>query len=306
MRFARKLSCLKLFALAAGIHTFPIGLCLADATPTADQRFKVVTPEQPWLHHWRLTAGFDYSEGLDLDRRSARSGDNRSYAAGLGLEAGIGRYGFGRINLGRRWDDNSSTEPFLEDDGESRGTSVGFRGGMFVLPFLAVGGMVQYEWAHAHDTFSDPDFGVQLTELDRDDRTLKWAPFVTAVYPIGRIELSATGSYLNVERHSDYSGIGATIDHDSGNVHAWTVGGDAGWWVLHDLQIGGGVTWIEIANQTPQFGATPLDDSWGVAQGHLLWRTPLPNVELEIRGSHDFDNRQGNGWSIGSSLGFRF
>lgn len=262
--------------------------------------------ERPWLHNWRLTTDVTYAEGTDIDRSSGRSGDSSSNAAKLGLESGIGRLGFGRIEVGKQFAENSSTQLFLNDDGDSDTTSIGISGGMFVLPFLAVGGQVQYAWSDAEDDLTDPGTGTLLAELDRSDRQLKWAPFVTVVYPVGPVELSATGSYFHLERHSDYSGTGATIDGDDGHVRAWTAHGDIGWWVVPDLRIGGGVTWIEVADQKAQAGATPLDESWGNVQGHLLWRTPIRGVDLSLHGAQDFAKRQGNGWSAGGGLAFRF
>ncbi|MDQ7251617.1 hypothetical protein [Dongia sedimenti] len=275
----------------------------ADPIPT----YAIVpAQQQPWLHHWRLSTDLTHAEGRDINSRAGREGDSNSDMARVGLEAGIGRYGFGRIEIGQQRSDNSSSQLFLNDDGDGDATSIGASGGMFILPFLAVGGMVQYSWAHAEDDMTDPGTGTLLAKIDRDDRQVKWAPFVTVAYPIGPVELSATGSYFNIERHSDYSGSGAVVEHDRGSLSAWTAAGNIGWWIVPRLRLGAGVTWIEIADQKPQTGATPLDGSWGNVRGDLLWRTPIDGVDLALHGGHDFDNRQGNGWSAGGGLAFRF
>jgi hypothetical protein len=291
--------------VAAGLNAACAAPALAQEAPAPV--FQVAPPEaQPWLHHWRFTTDVTHAEGTDIDSRSERTGRSTSEAAKLGLEAGIGRYGFGRIEVGKQFGENSSRQEFLNDDGDSDATSIGASGGVFVLPFLAVGGRVEYAWSDSSDDMTDPGTGTLLAEIDRDDRQLKWAPFVTVVYPIGPVALSAGGSYFNLERHSDYSGLGATTDHDDGHVRAWTAQGEIDWWVVPELQLGGGVTWIAIADQKPQTGATPLDQSWGNVQGHMLWRTPIPGVDLMLHGAQDFANAQGNGWSAGGGLAFRF
>lgn len=297
-----------MLCVAAGI-----GLQAATLMPALAQEqapapvFQIAPPDElPWLHHWRFTTDLTHAEGVDIDNRRDRLGDNISDTVKIGLEAGIGRLGFGRIEVGQLGAQNSSRQLFLNDSGESDATSIGASGGIFVLPFLAIGGMVQYGWSDAQDRMTDPDTGTPLAVIDREDRQLKWAPFITVVYPIGRVELSATGSYFNVERHSDYSGSGATVEHDDGSLSAWTAGGTVGWWVVPELRLGAGATWIAVVDQKPQAGATPLDSSWGNARGDLLWRTPVPGVDLALHGGHDFDNRQGNGWSAGGGLAFRF
>jgi hypothetical protein len=278
-----------------------------DAAPADAPLYRIApAPDRPWLHNWRLTTDVTHAEGTDIDNRIGRTGDSTSNTAKVGIEAGIGQSGFGRIEIGRSLGRNGSIAEFVRDEGDSKTTSLGASGGVFVLPFLAVGGMVQYGWTHAEDDFSDPGTGTGLAEVHRDDRQLKWAPFVMAIYPIGPVELSATGSYFNIERHSDYSGSGATIDADSGDLHAVTGHADIGWWIVPELRIGGGVTWIDIVEQTPQTGARPLDDSWGNVQGNMLWRTPISGVDLALHGGQDFANRQGDGWSVGGGLAFRF
>jgi hypothetical protein len=294
-----------LFGAGAGLYALLTAPALAQEQSAAVYEI-AAAPAEPWLHHWRLTTDFTYGEGADIDRRSDRRGNSASNAARLGIEAGIGRRGFGRIEVGQQFAENASTQLFLNDDGESTATSMGASGGLFVLPFLAVGGMVNYAWSEAEDDFTDPGTGTLLAHVDRSDRQLKWAPFVTVVYPVGSVELSATGSYFNLERNSDYSGSGATVDHDAGHVRAWTAHGEVGWWLVPELRLGGGVTWIMIADQKAQTRATPLDDSWGNVQGNLLWRTPISGVDLTLHGAQDFANRQGNGWSAGGGLAFRF
>jgi hypothetical protein len=301
-------------ASVAGLKAALVGAALATpafATPAFAEDppapvFQLAPPgSQAWLHHWRFTTDITHLEGTDINP-GGREGGSRSDTAKLGLEAGIGRFGFGRVEVGRQIGDSFSRQALLNDAGESDATTIGASGGVFVLPFLAVGGMMQYSWGDAEDDFTDPGTGTLLAHIERSDRQLKWAPFVNIVYPVGPVELSATGSYFNLERHSDYSGTGATVDHDDGHVSAWTAHGDVGWWVVPELRIGGGLTWTAVIDQKTQTRATPLDESWGNVQGNLLWRTPISGVDLSLHGAQDFANRQGNGWSAGGGLAFRF
>jgi len=49
----------------------------------------------------------------------------------------------------------------------------------------------------------------------------------------------------------------------------------------------------------------PLDDEWGSVGGHLIYRL-LDGLELTVRGGHDFDNSQGNGFRVGGGIAYRF
>lgn len=112
------------------------GAASAETDPSAD-----VAPIEPvaFLHHWRATLDYSYRESPLVDVDLSRNGTARGSQVIAGLEAGIGSRGFGRIEAGVEFADSDRSLRFDDMEGSHDRRFIGASGGVFVLPYLAVG-----------------------------------------------------------------------------------------------------------------------------------------------------------------------
>jgi hypothetical protein len=283
----------------------PEQLSPAAVTVDTDQSEYVVVPIVPdtFFHHWRATLDYSYREGPLVDVDLNRDGKAHSNQVILGLEAGIGRYGFGRIEAGVDFGESERTLRFDDMKGDFDRRFIGASGGVFVLPFLALGAEARYGGGEEEDVLTNRFFG-EVTETDRDDKEWRASPFALLTAPFGPVQLSLLGAYSHVERESDYSDP-TLPDNDRASMDLWMVNGGADWHISPEFTLGANVGWTRIVDQDLQTGAVPLDDEWGSAGGHLIYRL-LNGLELTVRGGHDFDNSQGNGFRVGGGIAYRF
>ncbi len=242
------------------------------------------------------------SAGPLFDTTDLRVGYSRTHEAKAGLEAGIGAIGSGRLETGFARRDSKRTLEFDTLDGDAEEGFVGASGGVFVLPFLALGASFQYRFGSGEDSFANRVDGF-LTQIERDDRTTRVAPFLLLTAPVGPVQLSLTGAYVFLRTHTDYTG--AAIDSDNGRVNARVLSFGASWWVTDRFQLGGGLGWTDIPAQRVQADALALDDSWGNASASATYRL-TDKLDASLRGGHDFSNARGDGFRLGAGLGYRF
>lgn len=287
------------FALAV-----PAAPALAQASPASgsDRTYRIVAIDQPLFHAWRATLDYGESAGPLDDLTGTRVGYSRTHEVKAGLEARIGLLGFGRLEAGFARRDSKRTLQFDNLDGDAEEGLVGATGGVFVLPFLALGASFQYRFGSGEDSFLNRAGGF-LTQIDRDDRTTRVAPFFLATAPVGPVQLNLTGAYVWLRTSTDYTG--APIESDNGRVNAFVIGFDAGWWATDRWRIGGGVSWTDIPAQRVQADALPLDDSWGHVSASVTYLL-TDKLDASLRGGHDFANARGDGFRLGAGLGYRF
>jgi hypothetical protein len=270
--------------------------------PDSEGTYRIVPVERPVLHSWRATLDYGESAGPLLDNTDLRVGYSRTHEVKAGLEAGIGTIGFGRLEAGFARRDSKRTLEFDNLDGDAEEGFVGATGGAFVLPFLALGASFQYRWGSGEDSFLNRGGGF-LTQIERDDRTTRVAPFFLLTAPAGPVQLSLTGAYVFLRTHTDYTG--APIDSDNGRVNARVLSLGATWWLTDRLQLGGGLGWTDIPAQRVQADALALDDSWGNASASATYRL-TDKLDASLRGGHDFANARGDRFRLGAGLGYRF
>lgn len=277
---------------AAGAETDPSG------------EYRIVPIEPPSLfHHWRATLDYSYREGPLVDVDLSRNGKAHSNQVILGLEAGIGSRGFGRVEAGIDFGESERTLRFDDMKGDFDRRFIGASGGIFVFPFLAVGAEARYGGGEEDDVLTNRFFG-EVTETDREDREWRASPFALLTAPVGPVQFSVLGAYSYIERESDYSDP-TLPDNDRASMDLWLINGAADWHASPDVTIGANVGWTEILDQDLQTGAVALDEAWGSAGGHVTYRL-LDGFELTVRGGHDFANSQGDGFRVGGGIAYRF
>jgi hypothetical protein len=264
--------------------------------------YRVVPVAQSLFHAWRATLDYGETAGPLDDLGTRRVGYSRTHEVKAGLEALLGPIGFGRLEAGFARRDSKRTLEFDNLDGDAEEGLVGATGGAFVLPFLAFGASFQYRFGSGEDSFLNRGGGF-LTQIERDDRTTRVAPFFLATAPLGPVQLSLTGAYVLLRTHTDYTG--APIDSDKGRVNARVLSLDAGWWASDRWRLGGGVSWTDIPAQRVQADALPLDSAWGHASAGVTYRL-TDQLDASLRGGHDFANARGDGFRLGAGLGYRF
>jgi hypothetical protein len=264
---------------------------------------KIVPVDPGWFHNWRATIDYAYREGPLVDVDLSRNGTSHSDQVLLGIEAGIGRRGFARIEGGFDFGNSDRALRFDDMEGSYDRRFIGGSGGIFLFRFLAVGAQARYGSGEEEDTLTNRSFG-DVVESERDDEEWRVAPFALLTAPLGPVRLSLLGGYVHIERESDYSDP-TLPDDDKAAMDLWVINGGADWHITRDLTVGATVGWTEITNQDTQFGAVPLDEEWGSVDGHARYQL-FDGFEVTVRGGHDFDNSQGNGFRIGGGFAYRF
>lgn len=293
-------------ASPAFAQSAPEQLSPGAASVETDQsgEYQIVPFEPPaFLHHWRATLDYSYREGPLVDVDLSRNGKAHSSQVILGLEAGIGSRGFGRVEAGIDFSESERTLRFDDMKGDYDRRFIGASGGIFVLPFLAVGTEVRYGSGEEEDVLTNRFFGEE-TRTSREDEEWRVSPFALLTAPVGPVQFSLLGAYSYIERESDYSDP-TLPDNDRAGMDLWLINGGADWHVSPDITIGASVGWTEILDQETQTGAVPLDEEWGSVGGHLIYRL-LGGLELTVRGGHDFANSQGDGFRVGGGIAYRF
>ena len=284
----------------------PEQLSPAAATADTDQsgEYKIVPIEPPsFFHHWRATLDYGYREGPLVDVDLSRNGNAHSSQVILGLEAGLGRQGFGRIEAGVDFGESERTLRFDDMKGDFDRRFIGASAGLFILPFLAFGAETRYGGGEEEDVLTNRFFG-EVTETDRKDTEWRATPFALLTAPVGPVQFSLLGAYSYIERESDYSDP-TLPDNDRASMDLWLVNGGADWHISSEFTLGANVGWTEILEQDLQTGAVALDEEWGSVGGHLIYRL-LDGLELTVRGGHDFANSQGDGFRVGGGIAYRF
>jgi hypothetical protein len=280
------------------------GPAMAQDNPdsASDFTYRIVPLDRPLLHGWRATLDYGESAGPLDDLSTLRVGYSRTHEVKAGLEARIGQVGFGRLEAGFARRDSKRTLQFDNLDGDAEEGLVGATGGAFVLPFLAFGASFQYRFGSGEDSFLNRAGGF-LTQIERDDRTTRVAPFFLATAPLGPVQLSLAGAYVWLRTHTDYTG--APIDSDNGRVNARVLSLEAGWWATDRWKFGGGVSWTDIPAQRVQADALPLDSAWGHVSANVTYRL-TDQLDASLRAGHDLANARGDGFRLGAGLGYRF
>lgn len=313
------------FAIGAPFISIPAALLIATAWPPearAQSAPEALSPsasstessavagtavpapaERDWFHHWRATIDYAYREGPLVDVDLSRNGKSQGSQVVIGLEAGIGSRGFGRVEAGVSFTDSERRLRFDDMEGGYDRRFIGGSGGVFLLPFLAVGAEARYGTGEAEDTLTNRSFG-EVVRSERDDEEWRVAPFALLTAPVGPVQLSLLGGYVHIERESDYSDP-LLPDNDRASMDLLVANFGADWRITPDLRLGADVGWNEITDQDLQFGAVPLDEEWGSVGGHLGYQL-FDGFEVTLRGSQDFDNSQGNGFRVGGGLAYRF
>ncbi len=259
--------------------------------------------ETDWFHHWRMTLDYMHRDGPLVDLDLSRNGDSHANQAILGIEAGIGRRGFGRLEAGVDFSESDRSLRFDDMQGDYDRRFIGGSGGVFLFPFLAIGAQARYGTGEEEDTLTNRSFG-EVTRTSREDEEWRVAPFGLLTAPVGPVQLSLLGGYVHIERESDYSDP-LLPDNDRASLDLWVASLGADWHVTPDLRLGANLGWSEITDQDPQAGGVELDEDWGSADGHLAYQL-FDGFEVTIRGGHDFGNSQGNGFRIGGGIAYRF
>lgn len=309
-----RLSCSVAVILAAGGAAIPPasaqsapeqlspGAASTETIPSSEFSIVPIEPAS-FLHHWRATLDYSYREAPLVDVDLSRNGKSHGSQVIAGLEAGIGSRGFGRIEAGIDFAESDRTLRFDDMDGDYDRRFIGASGGVFLLPFLAVGAQVRYGTGEEEDVLTNRFFGA-VTESAREDEEWRAAPFALLTAPVGPVQLSLLGGYAYVERKSDYSDP-TLPDNERASMELWLLNGGADWHISPAITIGANVGWTEIIDQDTQTGAVPLDEEWGTAGGHLAYRL-LDGLEVTVRGGHDFGNSQGDGFRVGGGIAYRF
>lgn len=256
-----------------------------------------------WFHHWRATLDYSHRDGKLVDIDLRRNGDTQSDQVVLGIEAGIGRRGFARLEAGVDFGESERRLVFDDLEAGYDRRFIGGSGGIFLFPFFAIGAQARYGTGEEDDALTNRAFG-EVTRTSRDDEEWRAAPFGLLTAPIGPVQLSLLGGYVHIERESDYSDP-LLPDNDRASMDLWVANFGADWHITGDLRLGANVGWTEITDQELQSGAVALDEEWGSVDGHVGYQL-FDGVEVTLRGGHDFDNSQGNGYRIGGGLAYRF
>jgi hypothetical protein len=276
---------------------------LAPDAANTEGTARIVPAETNWFHNWRATLDYAHRDGPLVDINLDHSGNSKSDQITLGLEAGIGRRGFARIEGGFNFGESNRRFTFDDMEGSYDSRFIGGSGGIFIFRFLAVGVQARYGTGEEEDVLTNRFFGEQV-KTERDDEEWRVAPFGLLTAPIGPVQLSLLGGYVHIERESDYSDP-TLPDNDDASMNLWVVNGGADWHITSDLSLGASVGWTQITDQDTQFGAVPLDEEWGSIDGHASYQL-FDGFEVTVRGGHDFDNSQGNGFRVGGGIAYRF
>lgn len=274
----------------------------ADLSPNAGGQTKAETAPG-WFHHWRATLDFAHRAAPLVDVDLSRNGDSQSDQMVLGIEAGIGQRGFARLEAGVDFGESDRTLRFDDMEGGYDRRFIGGSGGIFLFPFLAIGAQARYGTGEEEDVLTNRAFG-EMTRTSRDDEEWRVAPFGLLTAPVGPVQLSLLGGYVHIERESDYSDP-LLPDNDQASMDLWVANFGADWHITGDLRLGANVGWTEITEQELQSGAVALDEEWGSVDGHVAYQL-FDGFEVTLRGGHDFDNSQGNGYRVGGGIAYRF
>jgi hypothetical protein len=280
-----------------------------DPEETESSYFVVGDPaaDRPLLHSWRATLDIGQSGG-PLEDAEARVGYSRTREAKLGLEFGISSRGFARIEAIRSRRNTKRTLEFDDLKGDADEHGIGVTGGVFLLPFIAAGLSVQYRAANGTDEFINRAVGTSFL-TDRDDRSRRVASFLLLTAPVGPVNASLLGAYVDLRTSSEYTNdpnFSATpTSSDSGSVKASLLDASVAWRMTPDIEIGGSIGWTHITAQRVQADALPLDTDTGTVGAHVSYRL-TDSLDVSLRGSQDFANRRGNGTRFGGGLAYRF
>lgn len=264
---------------------------------------RIVPAETSWFHDWRATLDYAHRDGSLVDVALNRNGGSKSDQVLLGLEVGIGKRGFARVEGGFDFGESDRRLTFDNMEGGYDRRFIGGTGGIFLFRFLAVGVQARYGTGEEHDVLTNRFFGERVSS-ERDDEEWRVAPFGLLTAPVGPVQFSLLGGYVHIERESDYSDP-TLPDNDDASMDLWVINGGADWHITSDLTLGASVGWTEITDQDTQFGAVPLDEEWGSVDGHATYQL-FDGFEVTVRGGHDFDNSQGNGFRVGGGIAYRF
>jgi hypothetical protein len=276
----------------------------AAAQTNADPRetYRVVTRDtQPVLYSWRATLDYGQSAG-PIEDAATRVGYSRSQEAKLGLEFGVGTRGFARLEAGRAHRETKRALQFDDLKGDADDTALGVTGGVFLLPFLAAGLYFQYRTGDGEDIFTNRAIGSAVV-IGRDDTLRRTAPFLLLTAPVGPVQATLLGAYVDVSTETDYSN--APIASDSGRVKASLLDASLAWRTTPDIEIGGSIGWTHVSSQRVQADALPLDADVGTA-GLRVTYSLTEALDASLRGSHDFANDRGDGFRFGGGLAYRF
>lgn len=279
----------------------PASAAVAESDPDESATYRVVEGRQPLLHSWRATLDIGQSGG-PLEDAEARIGYSRTRNAMLGLEFGLSTRGFARFEAIRSRRNTKRTFEFEDLKGDADETGIGATGGVFMLPFLAAGVSVQYRSGDGTDEFITRGVGTSVV-VDRDDNLRRVAPFLLLTAPVGPVNATVIGAYVDIRTDSDYSN--APIASDSGRVKATLLDASLAWRMIPEIEIGGSIGWTHVASQRVQAEALPLDTDTGTAGVYVSYRL-TESFDVSLRGGHDFANKRGNGTRFGGGLAYRF
>ncbi len=288
-------------AAPAAAQSAPQDLATDAATIEATSPRPVEEPG--WFHHWRATIDYLQREGPLVDATLAHAGDTESEQITLGMEAGIGQRGFGRIEGGFSFSESERTLRFDDMLGNYDRRFIGGSAGIFVFPFFAVGAQARYGAGEEENVLTNRAIG-DVTRTTRDDEEWRVAPFGLLTAPVGPVQLSLLGGYVHIESETDYSDP-TLPDGDEASMDLWVVDFGADWHITPKLRLGANVGWTEITDQDTFTGAVPLDEDWGSVDGHLGYQL-FDGFEIVVRGGSDFNNSQGNTTRIGGGISYRF
>ncbi len=274
---------------------------VAKAGSEESVTYRVVEGGQPLLHGWRATLDVGQSGG-PLEDAESRIGYSRTRDVKLGLEFGVGARGFARLEAIRSRRNTKRAIQFEDLKGDADETGIGATGGVFLLPFLAAGLSVQYRSGDGTDEFINRTVGTSVI-VDRDDTLRRIAPFLLVTAPVGPVNATLLGAYVDIRTDSDYSN--APIAGDSGRVKASLLDASVAWRMTPEVEIGGSIGWTHVASQRVQADALPLDTDTGTVGVHISYRL-TEFLDAMLRGSHDFANDRGNGARFGGGLAYRF
>ncbi|MGE5539653.1 MAG: hypothetical protein ACM30I_13625 [Gemmatimonas sp.] len=240
------------------------------------------------LHSFQLDLDVGNSSSKSKDRAHP---DKRSTDFGTtSLRFGVADRGYGAVGFSRssnEVDSAGSSGDRTHTEIDTNSLSAG--GGYWVIPRLALGGVVGYD--RGNGGLAYPPAGPNETHT----RAYQWGPYATVrLTPDMQVPLDWTTTYLMGRSRQTFTAN--SPDHDNGRTQSW-VNTLSGSYPIGDFRLRGAVSWTHVASQhngDPAFlaGAAP-------PPGDRNWYTLSAGVGYRI--SDNWEARVGGATWLGNS-----